>query len=246
MNDDFTVGALQPDALLESIYNEVLIPSFTSDELEPLDDLHRYLGSDPPEAFGLYAERRGRPLGCCIYYPYPVARTLLLGYMVVVDGYRSQGIGSGLLRESRLTWYGSDQYDLVLAELDDPRVFPATGGIDPERRIAFYSKHKARLICGPYFAPSVRPGGRRVHGMLLALIGGSAMPAQSSRPAVSADCLAAFLQEYFTVEQGLGKFDAGDLDWMIGTYQSVDSVPLIPLAEYRLWDAPMAPSRRPA
>jgi hypothetical protein len=245
MADSNEVRLLESDDVLDSIYRDVLTSAFTPDELEPLEALRGYLESDPPDAFGLYAvDTSGRPIGCCIYYSYPEANALLLGYMAVVADDRSRGTGTRLFEESRKAWFGSDEYDLVVAELDDPRVFPVSNGIDPERRIKFYSDRGGRLICGPYFAPCVRPGGERVYDMLLVVLGGSPRALQASPPGVSAGSVAAFLCDYFSVEEGLGIVDNGDLHWLMVAYEGDGTVPLKPVADYRSWDAPWVPSRR--
>jgi GNAT superfamily N-acetyltransferase len=240
MTDDFEVRVLVPDDSLESIYRTVLTPAFTTDELEPLEDLRRYLEATPHEALGFYAVDPSGPIGCCIYYPYREANALLLGYMAVVAGERSRGIGKRLFDDSERVCFGSGQYDLVLAELDDPRVFPVANGIDPNRRIKFYSERDGKLIRGPYFAPCVRPGGERVYDMLLVALGGS----QVSSAGVPAPSVAAFLHEYFSVEEGLGDFDSGDLQWLMEAYEGEDVVPLLPVAEYHSWNSPTVPSRR--
>jgi hypothetical protein len=158
MANDVVLRELASDETLALVYDLVLTAAFTPDELEPLYKLRGYLEVSPPEAFGLYAvDQSGDPIGCCIYYPDPDASTLLLGYMAVVADGRSRGVGTRLFRESQSKWFADDQYDLVVAELDDPRVYPVLNDIDPERRIQFYSKVGCRLVCGPYFAPCVRP-----------------------------------------------------------------------------------------
>jgi len=245
MDYDFEIRELASDDSLESIYREVLTPAFTPDELESLEALKGYLESSPPDAFGLYAvDPSGHPIGCSIYYPYPEANAVLLGYMAVVAGGRSRGVGTLLFEESQKVWFGSGQYDLVLAELDDPRVFPVANGIDPERRIKFYSNLGGQLICGPYFAPCVRPGGERVHDMFLVELGGSRKALHDSPAAVSVEFVAAFLRDYFSVEEGPVDFDSGDLRWLMDAYEGDGTLPLLPVAQYPSWDAPRAPSRR--
>jgi hypothetical protein len=245
MADDVDFPELEPDETLQSIYDRVLAPAFTADELEPLDDLRAYLRASPPEAFGLYAAGPGGdPIGCCIYYPNHEAKTLLLGYMAVVADGRSRQVGSRLFEKSKAKWFGAGQYDLVMAELDDPRVYPVANGIDPERRIQFYSKLGGQLVCGPYFAPCVRPGGERVYDMLLTVLGGSSRAVHDSPAAASVSFIAAWLKGYFSVETDPGHVDGGDLDWLMASYEGNGTVDLIPVAEYRRWDPPRAPSRR--
>jgi hypothetical protein len=244
LGDDIAILPVEADGSLEGIYRDVLMPAFTSDELEPLEALRGYLRSDPPAAFGWYALGPSGPLGCCIYYRYPEANALLLGYMAVAADERSRGIGTRLFEESRQAWCGSEEYDLVLTELEDPRVFSVGSGIDPERRVKFYSRVSGSLICGPYFAPCVRSGGKRVHDMFLVLLGGSARAVRSSPAGVSGESVAEFLREYFSVETDVEESDRVDLSWLLENYEREPTVPLIPLADYRSWDAPRAPSRR--
>jgi hypothetical protein len=243
MTDDLEIRELKSDEILESIHERVLVPNFASDELEPLGTLRGLLEASPPEAFGVYALDPSRePIGCCIYYPYPDERTLLLGYMGVVSSGRSRHVGTRLFETSK-KWFDPDLYDLVVVELDDPRAYPVENGIDPERRINFYSKLGCRLICGPYFSPCVRPGGERVYDVLLGVLGGSPRAVHDSSQSVSVEFVAAWLQEYFSVEDGLGEFNKDDLDWLLAAYAGSGTVDLVPVADYRSWDPPTVPSR---
>jgi hypothetical protein len=130
-----------------------------------------------------------------------------------------------------------------VAELDDPRVYPVVNGIDPERRIQFYSKGGCRLVCGPYFAPCVRPGGERVYDMLLAVLGGSSRAVHSDPPTVSVEFVARWLKEYFDLDTDRGQ-DSADLEWLLTAYAGAGTVELKPVADYRMWDPPTVPSRR--
>ncbi len=243
MSEDVKMFPLESNDTLDRIFQSVLVPAFSAEELEPLKSLRGYLESDPVDAFGLYAADSSGPIGCCIYYPYREANSLLLGYMAVVSNERSTGVGTQLFEASRDKWFGSNQYELVLAELDDPRVYPVINGINPQRRIEFYSKLGAELICGPYFQPCVRPGGQRVYDMLLVKLGGIAGSLRGSRPEVPAHTVAAFLREYFSEEEDSRDSDGGDLQWLMEAYEGKGIIPVLPVADYRNYDAPTAPSR---
>ncbi len=244
MSEDVKIFSLESNDTLDRIFQSVLVPAFSAEELEPLESLRGYLESNPVEAFGLYAADSSGPIGCCIYYPYPEANSLLLGYMAVVSNERSGGVGTRLFEASRDEWFGSNQYELVLAELDDPRVYPVVNGISPQRRIEFYSKLGAELICGPYFQPCVRPGSQRVYDMLLVKLGGTARSLRASPPGVPAHIVAAFLREYFSEEEDTRDADAGDLQWLMEAYEGKGSIPVLPVADYCDYDAPTVPSRR--
>jgi len=242
MGDAHDIRSLHWDDVLNAIYDELFTPAFAHNELEPLEALRGGLESDPPQAFGLYTvDPSGSRIGRCIYYPYPEANALLLGYLAVVDGERSRGTGARLLEESRRAWFVSGEYDLVLAQLDDACVFPAANGIDPERRIRFYANRGGKLICGPYFAPSVRPGGERVYDMLFE---GSPRALPYTRAGVSSRTVAALLRSQFTMEGDQGVSDNGDFHWLMEAYKEDVSVPLIPVADHRYLHASCVPSRR--
>jgi len=123
-------------------------------------------------------------------------------------------------------------------------VYPVANGIDPGRRMNFYSKLGCQLVCGPYFAPCVRPGGERVYDMLLAVLGGSPRALHDSPTAVSVQFIAAWLKDYFAVEADFGHFDGDDLEWLLAAYAGNGTVELKPVADYRRWHPPVAPSRR--
>jgi len=104
----------------------------------------------------------------------------------------------------------------VLAEVEDPRhhVDPDR---DPHRRLAFYARHGALLLHRPYFQPLLRPGRKRVYGMLLIVV---AAPEAMVGSAVRSAPVAGFLRAYFE-ESEAGTEGSAAGDEMMGRLWSV-------------------------
>jgi GNAT superfamily N-acetyltransferase len=228
-------------SLIERVYRDILQPSFDASELEALDVLLDGLsGGISRECWGLCAMDGDTPVGCILGYPYPVSRVLLIGYMAIRPGLRSRGLGRTLLEEARRRWFGTAGLTLVLAEIEDPRYHPAAGGIDPARRVAFYSRLAAQMVVGPYFQLQLKgEGKKRIYGMFLAVLYGG------ERASVSAPQLAAFLREYFMTAEGSDWPSAGDEEgrWLLDWYRARETVDLRPIAEYSKADIPRVPGR---
>ena len=126
---------------------------------------------------------------CVLGYPYPESGVLLIGYIAVRADLRSHGVGGMLLDAARRQWYGRAGLTLVLAEIDDPRYHPASGNIDPARRITFYARHEKQLVVGPYFQPRLDGEGKqRVYDMFLAVLNGD------GKTSLPGPAIAAFLR----------------------------------------------------
>ena len=81
---------------VEIVYREILEPSFSPDELDPLDlILDGLTEGGSCELWGLSAlDRADRPVGCILGYPYRESGVLLIGYLVMQAWVtRSHGIG---------------------------------------------------------------------------------------------------------------------------------------------------------
>jgi GNAT superfamily N-acetyltransferase len=231
--------------LVEAVYHEILEPSFNSDELDTLDCLLDGLTTGGSyECWGLCALDGETPVGCMLGYPYPDSRVLLVGYLAVRPGERDRGIGGLLMDEVRRRWYGKRGLTLVVAEIDDPRHHPAAGAIDPERRVAFYERHEAQVVIGPYFQPRLEGESKgRVYGMFLAVLyDGAASPG----PSVSGGQIADFLVEYFAASgEGSDWPRAEDTEgrWLLDWYRGREAVGLHPIGRYAEIDIPQIPGR---
>lgn len=226
------------DAELVDVYRRLLEPTFRPEELMSRDEVRAtFTGPDAEPSLVVLAD--GRAVGLMLGGWYADRRALLLTYLAVDPRTRGTGLGARLVSEILPRWAGASPGALVVAEVDDPRHWPAdeTQG-DPVARLRFYGRHGARLVPLPYVQPSLGPGTPRVDGMLLLRL--------DANPGVTGDTLAAFLADYFAQHEGPEALDdpvvarlvagARALDLDDGLW-SVDRWPDVPTD---------APSGRPA
>lgn len=244
MSDPIQVRDLRAEAdtsLITRVYRDILQPSFDDSELEALEVVLDGLTTGGSyECWGLCALDGDTPVGCILGYPYLASRVLLIGYMAVRSGLRSRGVGQTLLAEARRRWYGRGGLTLVLAEIEDPRYHPAVGEVDPARRVAFWARHGAQMVIGPYFQFRINgEGNKRVYDMFLAVLYGG------DRALVSAPQLAAFLTEYFEIGEGTHWPLAEDEEgrWLLDWYRDRETVDLQPIGEYSKAEIPRCPGR---
>lgn len=177
-----------------ALYDDLLRPSFRPEELVSIGDVLRLYAGEDPAPSGVLV-RDGRPLGVHLCEAYVDGRVLLLTHLAVSPDARRGGIGSQLLdhaaRQLEATWPGA----VVLAEVDDPRVWPGTEATgDPVARLQFYGRHGARLVRLSYVMPELQPGAGRVAGMFLMRLDRHGRPAPG--------LLRSFLAEYYTTCEG--------------------------------------------
>lgn len=186
------------EATVRAVYEDLLAPVFRPEELLSLEELRRAYGpgGDSPSTVLLDGVR---PVAVMLGEWFVGHRVLLLSYLSVSDAARGSGLGTALLTEELPRWWGAAPAPLVLAEVDDPGVWPseAMGG-DPRARLRFYGRHGASLAPLPYVQPSLKGSSDRVPGMLLLRLSeGAGGPAG----------LEAFLREYFVACEGSGALD---------------------------------------
>jgi GNAT superfamily N-acetyltransferase len=231
-------------SLIEAIYHDILEPSFSSDELDPLDLVLDGLSEGGSyECWGLCLLDGDTPVGCILGYPDRGSRVLLIGYVATKPGVRSHGVGTQLLGEARSRWYGKAGLTLVLAEIDDPRFHPAVGDIDPQRRVAFYARLNTQMVLGPYFQPRLEEGRQRVHGMFLAVLYGG------NEGSVPAPQLVAFLRKYFAGSEGESDWprpEDAEGRWLLDWYRGCETVGLRPINEYAEAEIPQFPGSGPS
>ncbi len=226
------LGAEADPRLIETFYHEILEPSFSLDELDPLDVFLQGLTSG--DIWGLGALDGETPVGNIMGYPYPQSQVLLIGYVAVRPGMRSRGVGALLLEEAARHWYGKVGSTLVVAEIDDPRYHPAVGDIDPCRRVAFYARHGTRIAVAPYFQPRLGAGRKRVYDMFLAVLAGRD-GAIGPGPSLSGRQLTAFLQEYFAAsaeDRDWPVEEDAEGRWLLDWYRDRDRIDLRPIDRY--------------
>jgi|SRR5271166_2540508 len=231
-------------SFIEVIYREILQPSFSPDELDPLDlILDGLTRGGSYELWGLSAMDGDMPVGCMLVYPYRESGVLLIGYLAVKQGARSRGIGGLLADEGGRRWYGQPGFPLVVAEIEDPRYHAAEGDVDPERRVAFYARRGAQIVIGPYFQPRLEKCRQRVYDFFLTVHhrGNAVISPENT---ISAQRVADFLQEYFAASGEGSDWPRDDEGrWLLDWYRSREMVNLQPIGEYAKADVPRSPFR---
>jgi GNAT superfamily N-acetyltransferase len=227
------------ESLVQDVYRRILQPSFGPNELDTLDTLLEGLANN--ETWGLCAIDGDTPVGCMLGYPYTQSHVLLIGYVSVKPGLRGGGIGHVLMDAAEQRWYGNDGLSLVLAEIEDPRQYPAVGDIDPKRRALFYARRGAQVIVGPYFQPRLDgEGKRRVPHLFLTVLDGNS-EAITPENSVRAEQVTNFLLEYFR-ESGEGsdfpRADDEEGNRLVAWYRDRETVPLHPIGDYAQIEIP--------
>ncbi|WP_380168158.1 GNAT family N-acetyltransferase [Jannaschia sp. R86511] len=189
-----TVGDLD-EATVAAVHATLLAPVFRPEELLSPADLragHGPGGSSPSTVL-LAGDR---PVAVMLGEWFCRRRALLLSYLSVSDTVRGAGLGTRLLEQALPTWWGDEPEPTVLAEVDDPAVWPADAlGGDPRARLRFYARHGARLAGLPYVQPSLPGGPGRGTGMLLLRLRRGA-----GEPVAPAE----FLRDYYATYEGPG------------------------------------------
>ena len=193
-----------PGPDLEHVYRRLLEPNFPPEEMGTLDELAAGVGTG---AASVLVHATGEePDAVAVGWRFAPIPVVLLSYLAVAPEARGAGVGGVLLREAVTTWTRTPC--LVLAEVQHPsseRVSEAWG--DPRRRLAFYTRHGARVLDLPYLQPEVHAGAGRVDGMLLvALHVDPTLLTPTGR--VRSKAVEAFLQAYFVAAEGAPPSDA--------------------------------------
>lgn len=185
--------------LLDTVYEELLVPHFPPEEMVTPAELRAGL-----EAGVLWisaAVTEGRPVGAAVAEWSPHSRVLLLAYMAVRPQARSSGIGGALMAAIHGDWQDRVRPLLTLAEIEHPAAHaPHPDHGDPAARMRFYARHGARALDIPYFQPALRPGAARVPGMVLAVL--TTAPELADAHVVPAEPVRDFMTEYFEQTEG--------------------------------------------
>lgn len=181
-----TVVPLTGSAQLDSLWRDVLAPSFPPDELTSPDDLRAGLASGELTAYGVQ-QQDGQVVAGIVASWSRATQVLLVDYLALAPGHRGGGVGGRLLDRSLAGWREELHPVLALAEVEHPGQHPVhpTHG-DPAARLRFYARHGARALALPYFQPGIGgPGSPRVPAMLLMALGtdpgADAVPAPAVR-----------------------------------------------------------------
>jgi GNAT superfamily N-acetyltransferase len=193
------------DQLLSKLYQDVLFPSFSADELESLEDMRRQIQNRTGVQLFAALDATDAPLAAFTAYWYPRSQVLLLGYLAVRSDRRGQGIGTWLTGHVRRILLERLQPLLALAEVEDPHYYAASHQFgDPLARIRLYERLGGRLLSMPYFQPRLRPESERVRNLVLMAfeISPSVLQSIPVGECVTTGVLSEFLEEYFTAAEG--------------------------------------------
>ena len=212
--------------LLERLYRDVLSRAFTPAELISLEEFKIEFAGQPTRYCGAMMLEDGRPVAGLIAEYSTASGVLLLGYLAVREDHRSKGIGAALLERTVPLWQERYKPVATLAEIEDPRLHPASQFGDPIARVRLYDRLGARFLPLPYFQPSLASGLPRVMGMLLISV-------DAHLDGVPATALTAFLDEYIETYEGTAARES-DPEYLALRAEVIalgPSVPLQPLTD---------------
>jgi GNAT superfamily N-acetyltransferase len=212
-------------------YDRVLRVSLPPSELEPEPVLQARVREGTQTLATVVLSAEGRVGGGVVGEWYAGSRCLLVGYLAVHPRLRGQGIGSALIRDVVIGCWAQRGPELILGEIDDPRVASPDAGGDPIARLRFFGRLSALLLRLPYLQPEVRSGEGRVRMLLIALQAAPSALAASG-DAVRGQVVKAFLEEYFTDAEGTVEADDPMLTALSRWATDNDRIALVPLDRF--------------
>ncbi len=218
------LAALSTAEIIE-VYDDLLRPSFRPEELPSIGDVLRVYASDDPAPSGVL-RRDGHPVGIHLCERYVGGEVLMLSHLAVSSQARGGGIGSVLMEDVTRALAHLGRGAVALAEVDDPRAWPATPGTgDPVARLQFYGRRGARLLPLSFVQPELQPGAGRVSGMFLIRLDRQGDPAP--------DLLARFLTEYYVEYEGPEALDDSALRSVLAAAARIDlERDLLPMTDW--------------
>jgi GNAT superfamily N-acetyltransferase len=215
--------------LLGEVHEQILKPAFPSNEMTPLGVLQQMWAGTPPRlAVHVALDSRRQPVGCAVAQWFPRSATLLFTYLAVRANWRGGGIGTSLVTRAVQDWAATYRPALVVAEVEDPRVYPCTPDQDPQARLRLYARLGARLLELRYVQPEINPDAGRVPDLLLLVAqecSAGVVAAPSGIVGVPAAVVLTFLDEYYRDYEGEAHRDTEFLA-MVQPLASGDVVPL--------------------
>jgi len=224
------MDVMESGPVLDAVYLDVLMPSFPADELVTLESLREGIASGDTSVATIL-DAAGAPLAAAVGDWSPGTGILLLSYLAVRPGQRGGGYGAALLHHAQREWVDRYGAGALLAEVEHPAGHEGSQGYgDPVARVRFYARYGGRALDLPYFQPALQPGGQRVYGLILAVLGMDAAATGAGPDLMAVEPLRRFLTEYFETTEGCAGADPAAAALWRGLARP-DGVPLLPLDE---------------
>lgn len=216
---DLTSPADDP-ALVARTYDEVLRPSFTTDELAGPDAVTPGDG----RVLTVAVAAGGLPVAAAVTETVPDGVSLL-AYLAVSPAARGLGAGGRMVDHLQESWRALG-LPLVVGEVHDPRGHAESEDEHPEARLRFYGRAGARVLDVPWVQPALDAGGARVPHMLLL-----AMHETDAPDVASADVLD-WARDYFSSAEGEGYEDA-QVAALLARIGARERIAVLPLEQWR-------------
>jgi len=235
MTDSATAGPVAVETLdsrdergVSRFYRRILAPHFRPGELGSEEDIVAGLRDGSATALVARTED-GELVGGSVCEWFPRSRVLLLSYIAVLPGHRSQGVGTRILEAGLRSWTAGFSPALIVAEVEDPRHYDDdTAFGDPVRRVRLYERIGARVLPLPYFQPALAPGQERVRHLMLMVLGGSAAPAGARE--VDGRVVERFLAEYLEAAEGVARPADPEARQLLAACRQPGGLPLLPVS----------------
>lgn len=210
-------------SLVRRAFDEVLRPSFESDELPGLETVLD--GLEAADQIFCIARNGPTLVGAAVADRAGPGEVALLSYLAVRPDRRGQGTGSTLLRHVLDVWTAAG-IALGLGEIHDPRCHQETERERPIERLRFYERHGAGLLI-PWTQPALSSWTARVPGMLLIAFPVGALRVGSTS---SAGLLRNWINDYFLACEGTSPISDDHPLGRVAT--DSDEIPVLPLGDY--------------
>ncbi|MES4904504.1 MULTISPECIES: GNAT family N-acetyltransferase [unclassified Streptomyces] len=227
-----------PDkGLARDFYDNVLLPSFTRDELIPREELEEALTPmQGMEASILLAlDGSQNVVGGVAAEWYRRSRVLLVSYLAVRPSCRGSGIGSRLGKVVP-EWVRERSPLLTVGEVEPPnRIDIATDHGDPIARLRLFSRWQGNVLRMPFLQPRLAPDRQRVPLLLVAFyLNPAASRREGNDVLFSSAVLASFLDEYFAACEGEGREFMKDPEYvrLQNFLRSSQLVLAVPISDY--------------
>jgi len=219
--------------LLSRMHREVLVPSFSEDELDDVETMTRGLrGEGPVRTLASVALEGDEVVGGVVGEVYEAEEVLLLAYLAARPGGRGRGVGSALLEHVAPRWY--PRVRLAVGEVHDPRRWSNVPDEDPVSRLRFYERVGARVLGVPFVQPALDAGGARIEGFLLIAfhVDPGVEVDEDGAASIRSDVVGRFVRSYYETAEGAREPYDSQLARLLERIGEHATIPLYAIADY--------------